>query len=211
VYVPRHFRETDSEYIRNFITRHSFATLVSSDAARPVAAHVLMDIREADDSKLILSGHVARANPLWKTFGPNKEVLVIFSGPHAYVSAGWYSIKSAPTWNYINVHLYGVPRLIEERVQLYRLLKRLVDGQEKHSPDETRFRIEDLPEDTLDAMMNGIVGFEIEVTGVEAAAKLSQNRSAADYDTIIGKLLQRGDQGSLDVAREMQLRRPGEG
>ncbi len=211
MYVPVHFREADPTYIKNFISRHAFATLVSSDDVRPMATHLLMDVRETADSKMILAGHIARSNPLWKTFGSGREVLAVFSGPHAYVSAGWYSIKSAPTWNYINVHVYGLPRLIQERAELYDLLKRLVDGQERNEPEADRYRIEDLPGNTLETMMASIVGFEIEVTEVAAAAKLSQNRSARDYDTIMEKLIKRGDHGSVDVAREMQLRRPEKG
>jgi transcriptional regulator len=209
VYVPRHFKETDPVFIRNFIRRHSFATLVSFDGVRPVATHLLLDLQETDAARMTLSGHLARANTQWETFGSSAEVLAVFSGPHAYVSAGWYSIKSAPTWNYINVHVYGLPRLIEEQAALFDLLKRLVDGQERNNPEGTRYRIEDLPEDTLHTMMQSIVGFEIEVTRIDAAVKLSQNRSAGDYDNIIDQLFQRGDHLSADVAREMRLRRPG--
>ena len=209
MYVPPHFIEHDPDYITNFIKRHSFATLISVDHDRPIATHLLFDLQDKGASGIVLSGHIAKSNPQWKTFGLAKEVLAIFSGPHAYVSAGWYSIKSVPTWNYINVHAYGTPRIIEEHSELLDLLKRLVDGQEKHNPEETRYRLENLPKDMLETMMGSIVGFEIRVTKLEAAAKLSQNQSPKDYDNIIDRLMQRGDHESVEVAKEMRVHRKG--
>jgi transcriptional regulator len=209
VYIPRAFHETSQPYIRDFIRQHAFATLVSSDNERPLATHVLLDLQEKTAASWVLAGHMAKANPQWRTFQSHRELLAIFSGPHAYVSAGWYSIKSAPTWNYINVHAYGVPRIIEDHAELYGLLKRLVDNQEQYSRDKSRYTIESLPKDILESMMDGIVGFEIAVTKIDAAVKLSQNRSSEDYQTIVEKLRERGDHGSAEVADEMTLRGPG--
>jgi transcriptional regulator len=208
VYVPRNFKEMDQSYVENFIRKHGFATLISSDDDRPVATHLLLDLPEGTAPSLVLDGHMAKANPQWKTFRDDKEVLAIFSGPHTYVSAGWYSIKSAPTWNYINVHVYGLPRVIDNQEELSELLKRLVDRQEQHNSESTRYRIESLPKDILENMMGSIIGFEIKVTKVEAAAKLSQNRSPKDYDNIIDRLNERGDHESVEVAKEMARRRP---
>jgi transcriptional regulator len=208
VYIPRNFKETKQTYIEDFIRRHAFAALISSDNGRPVGSHLLLDLLERAAQSLVLVGHMAKSNPQWKTFKENQEVLAIFSGPHAYVSAGWYSIKSAPTWNYVNVHVYGLPRIIEDKVELYGLLKRLVDKQEQHSPAETRYQIESLPKDILEEMMGGVIGFEIVVTKIEAAAKLSQNRSNRDHTNIIDRLRDRGDHKSAEIAEEMLRRRP---
>ena len=208
MYIPRNFKETNQAYIETFIRKHGFATLISSDDGRPVATHLLLDLPERTESNLVLDGHMAKSNPQWKTFREDKEVLAIFNGPHSYVSAGWYSIKSAPTWNYINVHVYGLPRIIDNHEELYDLLKRLVDGQEQQNSEGTMYRIENLPKDILESMMGSIIGFEIKVTKVEAAAKLSQNRSSADYQNIIDRLNERGDHESVEVAKEMMLRRP---
>ena len=208
VFVPHSFNETNQSYIEDFIRKHAFATLISSDNGRPVATHLLLDLEEGPSSRLALSGHMAKANPQWRTFRDDREVLSIFNGPHTYVSASWYSIKSAPTWNYVNVHVYGLPRIINDNVELYGLLKRLVDKQEQQSPADTRYRIESLPNDVLESMMGAVVGFEITVTKIEAAAKLSQNRNAQDYRNIIEKLEVRGDPESLEVAKEMILRMP---
>jgi transcriptional regulator len=207
MYIPRAFNEADPAYIRNFIRQNGFAALISSGNSRLEASHLLLNLKEAGSSSMLLNGHMARANQQWRTFQPTQEVLAIFSGPHTYVSAGWYSIKSAPTWNYVSVHVYGTPRIIEDRAELYDLLKCLVDWQEQHNPEGDRYRIEGLPKDILENMMNIIVGFEITVTRIEAAAKLSQNRNSKDYQNIIQKLNERGDCKSAEVAKEMLLRK----
>jgi transcriptional regulator len=209
MYIPLLFRESDPAYIKGFLQSHGFATLVSCDQGRPIATHLLLETQGADDSQLVLSGHMSRENPQWRTFDPANEVLAIFPGPHSYVSAAWYSVPSAPTWNYISVHVYGRPRLIEDRGELYAMLKRLVDAQEGRYPKEKRYTIESLPAGILEGMMNGVAGFQIAVTRVEAAAKLSQNRSAPDQQRIIDALRAEESPGSLGIAREMERR--GEG
>jgi transcriptional regulator len=207
MYIPRSFEETDQDLVRAFLRQRGFATLVSIDGNRPVATHLLLESRTLDDGRLALCGHMARANPQWETFREASEVLAIFQGPHSYVSAAWYSVPSAPTWNYTSVHAYGVPRIIEDRGELFALLKRLVDSQEGRYPSGERYTIESLSDDILLRMMNGIVGFEIVVSRTEAAAKMSQNRSEKDYQNIIDKLNAQEDTGSRAVAAEMERRK----
>jgi transcriptional regulator len=207
MYIPRLFKESDGAFIRSFLQGHGFATLVSCENEVPVATHLLLETRELDAAQLVLSGHMSRENPQWRSFNPEKEILAIFQGPHSYVSGGWYTVTSAPTWNYISMHVYGLPRLIEDRGELFALLKRLVDSQEAKYEEGSRYRIESLPDDILQGMMNGIVGFQVNVTRVEAAAKLSQNRNANDYQTIIDKLRDDRSPGSLEIAQEMERRK----
>lgn len=207
MYVPHSFRETDRRVIAAFLREHGFAALVSMDNGRPIATHLLLETRTLEDDSLVLAGHISRENPQWRTFDSASEVLAIFQGPHSYVSASWYSVKSAPTWNYFSVHAYGLPRIIEDRGELRSLLTRLVDSQEGAHPFGSRWTMESLPDDILQGMMNGIVGFEVRVTRVEAAAKMSQNRGAADYQNIIDKLKSRGDAASAGVAAEMERRK----
>lgn len=216
MYVPRHFAEDEPERIQAFIRHHAFATLVTWDGRRPVASHLLMLLREhagAGQSLvgqsfmgLSLIGHMARANPQWKSFDPDREVLAIFQGPHAYVSASWYSVPSAPTWNYTAAHVYGKPVIVGDRGELHELLKELVDSQERSAPANERYRIESLPDDLRESMMSAIVGFRIMVTRVEYSARLSQNRSEGDHARIVSRLRERGDSDSLAVARAMEER-----
>jgi transcriptional regulator len=206
MYVPGHFVENDPDRVHEFIRRHAFGTLVTWDGHQPVASHLLMLLGERAGSEWSLVGHMARSNPQWKSLDPQREVLAIFQGPHAYVSASWYSIQSAPTWNYVTAHVYGTPVIVEERAELHQLLKELVDSQEGASPENERYRLESMPSDLLESMMNAIVGFRISVTRIDGAAKLSQNRSAHDHARIISKLKERGDPDSLAVARAMENR-----
>lgn len=209
MYVPGHFVENDPDRIRELIRRHAFGTLVTWDGQRPVATHLLMRLQETPSAVaqgLTLVGHMARANPQWKSFDPAAEVLAIFQGPHAYVSASWYSIQSAPTWNYVTAHVYGTPVVVSDRAELYQLLKALVDSQEEASPGNERYHLESMPDGLLQDMLGAIVGFKIDVTRVECAVKLSQNRSERDHARIISKLKQRGDPDSLSVARAMEKR-----
>jgi transcriptional regulator len=207
MYVPRDFVDEDPERIRELIRRHAFGTLVTWDGRQPVASHLLMLLRDAPSAgplALTLVGHMSRANPQWKSFDPAAEVLAIFQGPHAYVSAAWYSIPSAPTWNYVSAHVYGTPVIVDDRAELFQLLKALVDSQERASPENERYRLESMPDDLRESMMNAIVGFKISVTRVENAAKLSQNRGEQDHARIVSKLKERGDPDSLAVAGAME-------
>ena len=132
---------------------------------------------------------------------------MVLEGPHAYISAGWYSIQSAPTWNYVTVQMYGIPQMVKNNDEVYRLLKDLVNFQEQNIPERERYRIESMPKDLLDNMVKAVVGFTIKVTKVECAAKLSQNRNARDYDNIITKLRAQGDFNSRAIAQLMESRR----
>ena len=207
MHIPPVFRETDPAFLRAFLQDNGFATLVSCDRGTPVATHLLLVARDSGGSELRLRGHMSRENPQWRSFDQKDEVLAIFNGPHAYVSAGWYSVHSAPTWNYISVHAYGRPRLIEDRGEVFTLLERLVDSQEVKFAVEARYRIESLPVEVRESMMNGVAAFEIAVTRVEAAAKLSQNRSARDYQAIIDKLSASQSPNSVEIAKEMERRK----
>lgn len=208
MYVPAHFHPTDLETVDAFIRQHDFAVLVSWDGARPVASHLLLELERAADGTAWLAGHMARANPQWRTFEGGREVLAIFGGPHAYVSAGWYSHVNVPTWNYLAAHVYGVPELITNADDLKAMLKRLVDRHETAGGATPPYRLEAQPEGYVDRELRGIAGFRIRVTRVEAGFKLSQNRDERDYDAVIAGLERRGDENSAAIARAMRAGRP---
>src|SRR4051812_20940703 len=113
MYVPSHFREDRPEVLHEIVRRYSFATLVSHDVDGALIASHLPFLFDAGQSRL--RSHMARANPQWRGFGiSGGEAMVIFQGPHAYVSPSWYESKlQVPTWNYVTVHAYGVPRIVE--------------------------------------------------------------------------------------------------
>jgi transcriptional regulator len=202
MHIVKYFREENREKILEFVRQNDFATLVAYDGERPVASHLLMEIVE-EEQTLFVNGHMSRANPLWKMFEKSAEVLVIFQGPHTYISANWYNHVNVPTWNYQSVHVYGKPRLITDHAHSYAILKRLVDRYESSSP----YKLETLPQDFVAKEIKGIAAFQIEVTKIEASYKLSQNRSDEDYWNIVDRLQEREDDLSHEVAEAMKENR----
>jgi transcriptional regulator len=184
--------------------QYSFATLVTQHNGVPFASHLPFLLQTGAGPYGTLLGHMARANPQWQDFNSGQEVLVIFQGPHAYVSPSWYEVHpSVPTWNYAAVHAYGIPQVIHDHHALYNLLRTLVQTYEAPSPRPWAF---DLPEDYLRSMMQGIVGFTIALCRLEGKYKLSQNRPAQDRPRVMDALEQQGDANSAEVAAFMRQR-----
>jgi len=203
MYVSHFYREEDLKKVADFVREHDFATLVLSQDGVPVASHLLMDFETSPDGTWLVSGHMARANKLWRAFDSAKEVLLIFGGPNTYISPTWYNHLNVPTWNYIAVHLYGAPRVIDGGPELEDILSRLIKRYETQS----NYRMETLPPDFREKEMRGAVGFQVKVTRVEANFKLSQNRSDEDHASVIQQLEARGDEQSLVIANEMKKNR----
>jgi transcriptional regulator len=202
MYIPEAFRETRPQALHDLIRQNSFATVISHGADEIVASHlpILLDSERGPQGTLL--GHMARANPQWRDFQDETEVLVIFTGPHAYISPSWYEAElSVPTWNYAAVHAYGVPRLVENGDELYAILETMVRTYE--SPLEKPWTLQP-PDDYLSRMMNAIVGFEIRLTRLEGKLKLTQNRSAADQQRVVAALMHQGDPLGIEVAKLMQ-------
>jgi transcriptional regulator len=186
MYIPERFREDDKAILQAFIREHSFGVLVTRGEEAPFATHLpfLFDAERGEYG--MLQAHMARANPQWREFASGREALVIFSGPHAYVSPSWYDVAlSVPTWNYAAVHACGVPRIIEDKQLLYEQLKTLVETHEAQFEHPWPL---DLPQDYIEKMMSGIVGFTLEITRLEGKFKMSQNRTPAERDNVITSL-----------------------
>jgi len=207
VYVPSRFQETDAAVLDRFIDGQQFATLVSYDGERPVASHLLLELEVGKGGQRFLNGHMARANDQWRTLLSSREALAIFLGPHTYVSPRWYDHVNVPTWNYLSAHVYGTPRIVTDDAELRGMMRRLVARYEAAPGGEAGYAFDTLPAEYAGREMKGLVGFQIAVTRVEAAFKLSQNRGAGDYDTIIGELRKRPDEGSRAVADAMERQR----
>jgi len=202
MYIHKLYREEDREKILEFLQQNDFATLVAYDGVKPTASHLLMEIVE-DGERLFVNGHMSKANPLWKTFEMNPEALVIFQGPHTYISPTWYNHVNVPTWNYQSVHVYGKPQIVSDHDEAYEILSRLVAKYEGGSS----YRMETLPQDFVEKEMKGIVAFQVEVTRLEASYKLSQNRDDESYRSIVSHLEQRVDDMSHRVADSMKMKR----
>lgn len=202
MHIPKLYREEDRTKIIEFLGENEFATLVTYDGEKPTASHLLMEVVEHDDN-VFVNGHMSKANPQWKTFESNAEVLVIFQGAHTYISPTWYNHVNVPTWNYQAVHVYGKPRIVEDHEETYLLLKNLIDRHEAGS----HYKLGTLPQDFVEKEMKGIVAFQIEAARVEANYKLSQNRDDESYRSIVSHLEAREDEMSHGVAQAMRKQR----
>ena len=201
MHIPKLYREEDREKIIEFLKQNNFPALISQDGEKIVATHLPVEIIEGEDGTLTILGHMSRANPQWKSLG-EQEVLLIFQGAHTYISPRWYNHVNVPTWNYMMIHVYGRVRKVEGE-ELHSLLNQLVG---KHEAD-TSYRLEDLPEEFVQKEMNGVFGFALDVTRIDAGYKLSQNRNDEDHESIIHELEGRGDENSAEVANAMKEKR----
>jgi len=202
MYIPRLNRVTDTALIHQFMQRFSFATLVTVEDGIPVATHLPFMLDPAAGEHGTLIAHVARANPQWKAFDQQREVLVIFQGDHTYISPSWYEAAPAnvPTWNYMTVHAYGVPQIIEDQPQMVAMLDRLVNKYEQAYPKPWQMALSDAD---MQTMLQAIVAFEIPITRLEGKFKLSQNRSTEDQQRVVAALAGSGDPMAQAVGREM--------
>lgn len=194
MYIPKLYREEDRQTLLAFLKQNNFAALVTFDGEKPVATHTPVEVVESENGWTIY-GHLSRANGQKKSFG-EQEALLIFQGPHTYISARWYAKPSVPTWDYMIVHVYGRVREIEGD-ELYAVLSRLVE----HHETDTDYRLETLPQEMVHKEMEGVFGFAVEVTRIDAGYKLSQNKTGAEREKIAGELEKRGDTDSREIAR----------
>ncbi|GKV70197.1 protease synthase and sporulation protein PAI 2 [Sporosarcina sp. NCCP-2716] len=202
MYIPKYFNVDDTEEVWKFVEQHAFGTVVTTVDGKPVATHVPLQVHR-EGEKVSITGHLAYGNRQWRTLESTDSVLVLFQGPHAYVSSSWYEKENVPTWNYQAVHVYGKARLLSED-ELKRDLAGLLHKYEAHR--ESPVLWETLSPELVAKELKGIVGFTIHVTDVQAAYKLSQNRNERDYKAIIDKLEEEADDHSHQVAHVMKQR-----
>jgi len=197
MYSPKEFTEDNLDVLQSVMRAHGWAILVGCGEGAPTATHLpfMLDATRGDNGTLV--SHMAKANPHWQTFEDAAEALVIFWGPHAYISPSWYENQpSVPTWNYVTVHAYGTPRLIEGEAAVIKAQKNLVANYE----GENGWRLEDQPEEFVKGMLRGIVTFEIPISRLEGKFKISQNREGNDIPGIIVGLSNRAEGDDLTIA-----------
>lgn len=200
MYIPKYYKVSDFEEIKEFVQHHSFGTLITTKKGKPIATHLPMQLTKNGDSYYI-TGHMAYGNPQWRTFENCDGVLAIFQGPHAYISSSWYEHENVPTWNYQAVHIYGTGRTLNEE-ELKQDLSSLLQKYEKHRENPVLW--DTLSSSLVEKELKGIVGFKITVKEIQAANKLSQNRNKEDYHNIVQKLYEEQDQNAHQMARVME-------
>jgi transcriptional regulator len=220
VYIPEHFRLRHDEDAPAFMRAHPFAILISSTEDGPFATHLPLSIVE-QEGKLLLRGHVSKANPHWKYLEQQPRCLTIFHGPHSYISPSNYVAReSVPTWNYAAVHVYGNARLFSAmRISSTSGSSTSSSSTDGSPPDDLHAMLEELMQtfepvyreqwESLshtfrENMLRQIVGFEITATKVEGKFKLSQNRPRQDQSNVMASLEKSEDSVISGVARMMK-------
>ena len=179
-----------------------FAILISQAPDGPFATHLPLAVRQ-NGEQLVLRGHVAKANPHWRHLESQPQALVIFHGPHAYVSTSNYvTEENVPTWNYGAVHAYGEARVLSEPEQLLPILHDLIGTFEPRYAEQWA----ELSDEYRQRMLSHIVGFEIAMTKIEAKFKLSQNRTKQEQENVIASLSMSADTPISGTARLMRER-----
>jgi len=203
VYIPTPFLVEDRKVIVAFMQQFDFAAVVSHSDTGFVASHVPVLIREVG-SELHIVGHVARGNSHWRLMESQAESMVIFQGPHAYVSPTWYAVSPAvPTWNYAVVHAYGAARVREDATFIAGVVEDLTRRYEDQR--EHPWSTQAVPGESYEKLLNAIVGFEISVSRCEAKFKLGQNRSVEDRAGTIAGLERESSPKALELAHFMRL------
>jgi len=205
MYIPKSFSQNDRDTLFAFMQAHNFATLVSQGNNELMATHLPLMLDTTRGEYGTLLGHMAKANSHWKQMG-RTEALVMFHGPHTYISPSWYEAHpSVPTWNYTVVHAHGIPQVIENLDVVRGMLEQLVNHHESGFPQPWTM---DLPDDYMDTMLKSIVAFEIPVTRLEGKFKLSQNRSETDQARVATALSESDYPPDRDVSAMMQKSKP---
>ncbi len=198
MYIPHHYKNENLEEVKAFIRQNSFGILVNQLDGTPWATHIPLELETNAEGKDVLVGHIAKANPQWKSFKDKATVLCIFNGPHAYISSSWYKEEEVPTWDYIAVHVYGKLSTLTEAATM-EALHRLVDNYERQSKNPVS--LQRMSPKTL-RQVKGVVGFQIEISSIQAAYKLSQTRTE-DHPQILAELKQQEDAGSHAIATQI--------
>lgn len=204
MYNFSYFKESDKQTIMEFIEENPFAFMSGSYlSGKPVATQIPVLLEERQ-GELFLQGHIMRNTDHHKAFIENPQALLVFTGPHCYVSASWYSNPQiGSTWNYMSVHVEGHVNFMMDD-ELISFMRKLTLKFEKGNTESPTY-YENLPYNFLSKMMPAIVGFEMKADSIENVFKLSQNRDEKSYLNIISKLDEQGGQSSL-IAAEMRKR-----
>ncbi|WP_263263668.1 FMN-binding negative transcriptional regulator [Pseudomonas sp. RIT-PI-S] len=210
MYPPSAFREPNAELNLEFIEACGLALLITHDSNGLQANPVPM-LLSRNGSRATLQGHLAKANPQWHALAAGAPALVVFNGPDAYVSPGYYPSKAqnpavVPTWNYVSVQARGTPEVFHDRDRLLALVTALTQRHE--APRACPWAVSDAPAAYLEGMLKAIVGFSIPIDHLEGKRKLSQNRTPVDQQGVIAALAANSRPADQELARAMAFPLP---
>jgi transcriptional regulator len=200
MYQPPHFREDRLEVQHALIRAHPLGILITAGAGGLQANPIPFLVDAAASERGTLRAHLARANPQLRELASVDECLVVFQGPQHYISPSLYATKRetgkvVPTWNYVTVHAWGTPRVMDDAAWLHRQIDDLTRHNE--STRDPPWHVSDAPDEFIAAQVKGIVGLEVPIARIEGKWKTSQNRPAADRDGVVAGLRGTGDDGDV--------------
>lgn len=202
MYKFSHYTEQDQQKVIDFMKENTFAFITGMGEDYPVATQIPLAIK-IKDGKIFLEGHMMKKTDNHLAFEKNNSVLVLFTGPHCFVNANWYTDPHmGSTWNYMTVHAKGKITFMDEEGT--RNAVKAVSDKYAGTTSESAF--DNLPKEYINHMVKAILGFTIEVETFENVFKLSQNRDVASQKNIIEQLKKRGDANSAAIALEMENR-----
>jgi len=188
MYSPVYNRIEDRAELLAFMCANNFPILVTGTGGVLHASHLPVTIHE-EGSQIVIDMHMAKNNPQWQEF-LDDEAMVVFAGPHAYISPRWYEEQErVPTWNYTAVHAYGVPKIISEKKAKFESQRRLIESLDP----QWLPKFDALRQEYVDMMLDGIVNFSIPAARIETRWKLSQNRGRREMELIAAALEKSGD------------------
>jgi transcriptional regulator len=202
MYTPKHFQELDEVKLLELIAQYPFASLITHSDSGIEANHIPFYIQENNESKVLL-GHIAKANPLWKSIQEGSEALVIFNGPNCYISPNYYPSKqengrAVPTWNYMTVHVKGRLHYFHSDEKKLAIVNQLTNLHEVHQ--DIPWTVNDAPSIYIEKMLSAIVGIEIEITDIVGKWKVSQNQSENNQQGVLAGLLSEVENNSQKMA-----------
>ena len=209
MYQPPHFREDRLEIQHALIGAHPLGLLVTSGRTGLLANPIPFVLDPSASPLGTLKAHLSRANAQWRDFDPDREALVVFQGPEAYITPSWYEAKRehgkvVPTWNYAMVQAYGRIRIKDDPEWLLRQISAMTARQESARLEP--WAVGDAPASFVAAQIKGIVGIEIEISRIEGKWKVSQNRSEADRRGVAAGLRLAEDDASREMAELVEAR-----
>lgn len=188
MYTPKHFEEPRIDVMHELMRARPLATLVTLTSGGLDANHIPLHLIDQPAPFGTLRGHVARANPLWRDFSPDTEVLAIYQGPDSYITPSWYATKQqtgrvVPTWNYAVVHAHGTLRVIDDATWVRAQIEALTDHHEANFPRP--WAVADAPHEYTEKLIASIVGIEIVITRLSGKWKVSQNQPEQNQASVI--------------------------